>query len=114
MCFFFAAIDSNVVGFEVEGEEGIKDFEEDQGPLATQGKPSFDLSMLCYYLLLLSSCYYCLLIHLELVPLVLSMHAYLKYVDLLDTQLPFPFSGMMVRIMTFVVSFYLCHYACLS
>ena len=107
--FIFPTLDTNLG--EVEGEDFGEGFEEDQG-LANQGKPSFDLLMLCY-LLWLSSCYYCLLIHLELVPLVLSMHAYLKYVDLLDTQLPPPFSGMMVSIMTFVVSFYLCHYACL-
>ena len=96
------AIDSGIVEFE--GEEGFEEFEEEQGQIANQGKPSFDLLILCH-LLLLSSCCLCLLIHLELVPLVLSMHAYLKYVDLLDTQLPSPFCGMVVSIMTFVVSF---------
>jgi hypothetical protein len=32
-------IDSNVAGFEEE--EGLEDFEEDQGHVANQGKPSF-------------------------------------------------------------------------
>jgi hypothetical protein len=46
--FYFAALDSNVVG--VEGEEVFEEFEEDQGQVATQGKPSFDLLLLSYLL----------------------------------------------------------------
>jgi hypothetical protein len=79
------AIDSNVVGFEEE--EGFREFEEVQGQLANQGKPSFDLLMLCY-LLLLSSCYHCLLIHLELILLMLTLcMLILSMYDPLDTSI---------------------------
>ena len=72
------AIDSGIVEFE--GEEGFEEFEEVQGQLANQGKPSFDL-LLSYYLLLLS--------FLKSLPLdpswvdptyVDTMHTYPKYV----------------------------------
>jgi hypothetical protein len=67
--FIFATLDSNVG--EVEGEEVCEGFEEDQG-LSNQGKPSFDLFMLCY-MLFLSSCDHRLLVHLELTPLMLTL-----------------------------------------
>jgi hypothetical protein len=45
---YFTTLDLNIDGFE--REEGLKDFEEDQGQIVNQGKPSFDL-LLLYYLL---------------------------------------------------------------
>jgi hypothetical protein len=38
---YFTTLDLNIDGFE--REEGLKDFEEDQGQIVNQGKPSFDL-----------------------------------------------------------------------
>jgi hypothetical protein len=76
--FIFATLDSNVG--EVEGEEVDEGFEEDHG-VANQGKPSFDLLML-YYLLLL----FIFLLSLSIDPswvdstYVDTMHTYPKYV----------------------------------
>jgi hypothetical protein len=50
----FAMLDSNVVG--VEGEGDFEEFDEDQGQIANQGKPSFAL-------MLLSQLHFCALLH---------------------------------------------------
>ena len=47
LLFYFAMLDLNAFG--VEGEEDFEVFEEDQGQVATQGKPSFDLIPLSYF-----------------------------------------------------------------
>jgi hypothetical protein len=44
--FYFATLDSNA--FVVEGEEDFEVFGGDQGQVAAQGKPSFDLMPLSY------------------------------------------------------------------
>ena len=54
MFFYFTAIDSSTFG--IEGEEDCEVFEEDQGQLANQGKPSFDLMLLSYL-------HFCALLH---------------------------------------------------
>jgi hypothetical protein len=46
LLFYFATLDSNAFG--VEGEEDFEVFEEDQGKVATQRKPYFDLMPLSY------------------------------------------------------------------
>ena len=76
---YFTTLDLNIDGFE--REEGLKDFEEDQGQIVNQGKPSFDLLLFILLVVLIAPLYTWFLVSYVIFGPLLYACLFPKYVE---------------------------------